>query len=815
MNYQFLNIFLDPKELFSAAKIIANDKMLYPINSFLLDNNFVQIEKIYEFYKNDTNLLFVNGVHGTGKAEIVNYSLNFLAGDSIILKYNCFNSTVLDDILLSFFTEFKNLSAQNIISEPKSRSENFAQKINTYFSQIEKPFVVIFDSFESILEENRKEILDFIFHLTSMPKVKIIIIGRTFESKYFEGIFVERVATDALELQVFEKLLKAAKIKSTNVIIDEFYKNTQGNYFSTNLAIKVMQVQSLSIVDFLTKMRESYLPFNKYLAKQAFSLIAPADRHLFLFLCLIRHPISLQFLMKLNLANEDKIENLIKNLILFKDGDNVYIQDYLKDEIEESEFINIIHRIRQYLVELYSSQLPLKPLERNICISRQTMRKEIEFHKFFLPKKLKNSVNASMDVNYLSYSKVQDFTEKTDIKLLKENIPVKNESSGIDLTQRKNVSLDLDKLPFREKVQAVTKKEENSDEALNLKDYMVLIKRYSKMYQYSKVIELCNNSLKLKNEDDYELYLPLIYTKLAYAYQKNADYDKSLNYYELAKTFYINANDLTKVNLINFNIAKIYYETYKINQAKSLFTEIINSSSSTSLLVVKSYLQLANIEEDSSTAQNALDYYKKALEHEDEIVEPGALSELYFKYALVMDDKNDIKTAIEFYDKCIKMSSDAKVNKFLSPAYSNIAALYMEKNDLEKAVANYKRAYEIDDMSNNLEGVYYSSSKLAAILQREKSPKSLEYLNVALESAKRIKDDFYTISATLAIGDYHYDIGKNEVALKYYLKAQDLAQDKLSSDNQYKINTRINDIKFRLGVEKFENIVSIIREQEE
>jgi hypothetical protein len=41
------------------------------------------------------------------------------------------------------------------------------------------------------------------------------------------------------------------------------------------------------------------------------------------------------------------------------------------------------------------------------------MRKEIEFHKFFLPQKPKTAEKNVADINYLSYSKVIDFAEKS------------------------------------------------------------------------------------------------------------------------------------------------------------------------------------------------------------------------------------------------------------------------------------------------------------------------------------------------------------------------------------------------------------------
>jgi len=810
MQYKFLNIFLDPKELLAQAKDNANP--------FLLENNSSQIEKIYNFYKGDANLLYVNGFLGTGKVKLVDYSLTFLSTETIILKYNCFNSTVLDDVLLSFFSEFKKLSAQNIISEPKIRTENFTQKVNSYFSQIEKPFVIIFDSFEAVLEENRQKIIDFILHLSSIQKVKIIIIGRAFESKYFENINLERVTTFALEKPIFERYLKSEKIKASGPVLDELYKHTRGYYFFTALSVRLMKNEALSLFDFLTKFKNSFLPFFDFLGKEALKLVPTSEKHLFWFLSLIRHSISVDLLKKLEFYDEEKINFLIENLIIIDDKSQLYVQDYLKEWAYDSIAPNIAQKIRQYIIDLYSTQLPLKPLERNICISRQTMRKEIEYHKFFLPQKPKGIKREKIDINYLSYSKILDFGDKNKPEEVAEE--EKPADLGLDLTQRKNISINIENLPFqsKEKIPASVANadliEEESKAELSLSDIMEKAKQSEIEYHYANAVNLLQKALSLKDDKDYQSNLPSMYTKIAHAYQKNANYDNALKYYDLAQKLYEGSNDLIKANYVKFNTAKAFYETYQIDKAKELFLDIVSSKKSPTILTIKSYLQLANIEEGSSNPEDAFEYYKQAIEISNRTDDIETLSELYFKYALALDDKNDTKTAIEFYNKCIDLSDDFNFNKSLSPAYSNIATLYLEKNDTQNAVKNYLKAYEIDQKSVNLEGMYYSSSKLASILQKAQPEKALEYLHTALDCAKSTKDVFYIASASLSLGDYHYDRQQNEIALKHYLYAFDLAKADFSQDNINKINVRINDIKFRLGVEKFENLAEIIREQE-
>lgn len=805
MQYRFLNIFFDSKDLLNQTKM--------NINPFLLENNSAQIEKIYNFYKSNVNLLYVNGFLGTGKADIINYSTSFLSDDIVILKYNCFNSTVLDDILLSFFRDFKNLSAQNIISEPKIKTENFAQKVNSYFSLIEKPFLIILDSFEAILEENRQEIIDFIFHLNAMSKVKIIIIGRTFESKLFKEIPIERVTTLAFEQPIFEKYLKAEKIKAQNAIIEEFYKHTRGYYLFTTLSIILMKNKNISLVDFLLNLKDSFLTFNKFLGKEALTLVPSTEKNLFWFLSIIRHPISIELLKKLDFYNEENLNKLMENSIVLQDGENIYVQDYLKDNIEEVAPANVLQKIRKYIIDLYQTQLPLKPLDRDISISRQTMRKEIEYHKLFLPKKNISIDTSPADINYLSYSKVFNLGEKS--KIDDENKQEqKDVTVGIDLTKRKNISINLENLQFANNEKISPSNKATQGKTMELKEVIEQIKISEQHYAYANIIELCQKALLMKNDALYNSSLPFLYAKIAHAYHKIAQCDKSIEYYQLLEELYESKAEFVKVNNVKFNIANIFYETYKMDKAKSLFLEIVQNQQSSKLVIVKSYLKLASIEEDSSTLQNSIEYYKSAFQYIDLISDDNVLAELYFKYALIMDDKNDTQAAIEYYNKCISLNNNPNFNHFLSPAYSNLATLYLEKNESEKALQNYTNAYEIDKQNNNLEGVYDSASKLANILQYKQPTESLKFLNVALDYAKKMNDVFYIIPASLALGDYYCDAKKDEFGLKYYLTAMNLAKNNLSEDNIYKINVRINDVKFRLGVEKFNDLVEIIYEQE-
>ena len=285
-----------------------------------------------------------------------------------------------------------------------------------------------------------------------------------------------------------------------------------------------------------------------------------------------------------------------------------------------------------------------------------------------------------------------------------------------------------------------------------------------------------------------------------------SNWENSLKYYELAREFYEQTLEKAKENYIKLNIANIYYETYKQDKARTYLMDIINSDNMPEVLTTKAYIALANLEDSLSNINSAYEYYKKAISISRPAMDTETLSELYFKYALVADDKGDIPVALEYYQKCIDLSSDENLNKYLSAAYSNIATLHLEKNEREIAAKYFLKAYELDEKNNNYDGMYFSASKLAQTEKKVSKEKTIEYLNKAKECAEKLNDTFYMASATLATGDYYYSQKDNEQALLEYLKAFEIAKNNFSRDNLSKIQMRIDDIKFRIGTARFQQI---------
>lgn len=866
MQYKFLNFFLNKKDI-----LTQNNEM---IDSILIENNVNQLGAIYEFYKSDKYLLYLNGFLGTGKVQLIDYSRNFLSDETIVLKYNCFETTMLDDIFLSFFEDFKKLETQKIITQPKIKSENFNQKIHSYFSTIEKPILIIINSFEALQDENRQEIINFIIHLKTFQKIKIVLIGRTFKSTQFpENFEIERISTNPLEKNLFEKYLKNKKIKYNSRMLDDLYKYTRGYHFFLVISLRIIENKNLSVENFLESFKKSFLNYYEFLEKESIDIVPAIAVRFYWMLCLFRHGLNINLLKQLHLYDADSINALIQNNLLLRDNNQIYVPDYFKEQIDLTIPQNVANKIHQQIIDIYEAQLPLKPFQRTILLSRQTMRNEIEYHALFLPKKY-SIKDRNPNLAYTPLVKEKTVTNNTQtqsnenenenntknekqVTLKKSNITqnkeqnkdwVESKNKKISVPQNVNINIDLSKLgfnindlPFKlteqememlaASVNNIKENHKNNDinsnininetgnansnqeqeqdtqeEKPTLAKILELAKKEEINYQYNNMIELYKTALQYTEDDDYFNNLPIIYTKLGYAYQKMSNWENSLVYYEKAREFYEQTLERVKENYIKLNIANVYYETYKPDLAKNYLMDIINSNDMPEILITKTYIEFANIEDSLSNINSAYEYYKKAIKISNETMDTETLSELYFKYALISDDKGNVEEALTYYQKCIKLSSDESLNKYLSAAYSNIATLHLEKNDRAYAAQCFLKAYELDKKNNNYDGMYFSATKLAQMSQKSYPEKAIEFLNQAKECALKLQDIFYITSATLAIGDFYYSQKKNEEALIEYFNAYEIAKNDFSKDNLNKIQMRINDIKFRIGFEAFNRI---------
>lgn len=738
------------------------------INPILIENNLGKIESILEFFNTPSPLLLVNGFMGTGKVQVVNQALSFLSEDVITLKYNCFETTILDDILLEFFDSFKKLTAQGTIPTPKVKSENFTQKINAYFDCIDKPVLIVINSFEQILKDYKQDILDFFFHLSKSYKIKTLIISRKFDYEDFKQNY-QRVSINALEKGIFEKYLREEGFKQIGPLSDELYKYTRGYWFYTTLSVKIMQFRKLSLADFMSGYTQSFQTFNDFILREALSLVDPVSGHLFRFLTIMRHPVNVKLLQTLHLYDADRIAYFVDNLVLTREGSMIYLQDYYKIIAENSITENIAVKIHKSCVDLYNTQLPLKPLERDLLISRQTMRREIEYHSLYIPKKPVIAQKTVIQPEYVQ--PVQPTIQEKDEQI--KHISFVFETEADEMAIMNKIANSITKF-----VDISDKKSQALDEVkdLSLVDLINLAKKEEQNFEYLKAVMIYQKALTLNNDDDYYTFLPTLYSRIADAFKNMSDWFNAQKYFELAVEFYVSTGDIEKINEYKYEIANIFYITFKSDRAERLLKEILAENVSLNLQT-KAQLLLASITGMELKVPVSV-----------EGIEKSVLAELYFKYAVNKDDEGDIETAVRYYKKCVETSQDVKVNAYLSSSLTNLASIYDENGKTELAIKYLHESLRLDEISKNYNGIYVSAMKLAEISKGN----TLEYIERAKKCAQELNEPFYLTSVEIVLGDYYNRQRDYKKALQCYENSLQTAENDF---NKEKIQVRINDIK--------------------
>ena len=372
MDYKFLDSSIDIEDII----LPESDK----INHYLLKNNYTDIIKAIDFIASDEIFLYVHGFLGTGKRQFINYITEFLNKDVIKLEYYCKASTVCDDILLSFIDTIE----KNAISKAvnlNAKVTTLAVKLQQYVTSIKKPFIIILHSYDDIMEENTKLISSCLKSVIENNNVKIIASTRAMIQGVLEDIKIDRkIFLKAFTKEIFKEFIQSSQISCTDTTIEDFYRYTRGYYYYTALAIKIIQAMEISLNDFLEKYALSGMNFDSYLGLTYVNLIPVTIRNFFWFLRTVRHGLTLNALAVFELYDDFSIEYLKSNLMIFQSGDTIYVQDYFQQNIDISIPAKTEIKLHKYIISIYEKQLK-EPLQtREIMISRQALRAEIEYH---------------------------------------------------------------------------------------------------------------------------------------------------------------------------------------------------------------------------------------------------------------------------------------------------------------------------------------------------------------------------------------------------------------------------------------------------
>lgn len=748
-----------------------------------------KVKDLLNFFNDESSsVCFIEGKSGSYKTELFKCTQDFLSDDVILFKFKCFEGSTLDDVFLAFFEDLKKYSQKKKIAFTKIETNSISQRINNYLNHINLPTIILIDSLDNIFnkksEKEKEEFLNFITHLNSMEKFKLVLIGNNLSS-FFEIKNPTQILMEPYNSEQIQKSFENLNIDYTPEDIFKFYKITRGNPNYLYITANIITTLGGNLESLLNEFEKKTSAYEDFVLQKLVTFIPETVKNSLYSLSLVNEGLSIEYLTDSQFFTKEQINYMVEKGVLSNEYGYIYIKGYLKKFIQS----HVRHieklKIHKFWMHFYNSQLPLKPNNRAILISRNTMRSQIEYHSSFLTDQLPTQANQK-DLSLMSYlnsnltawniknTNTEEKREKEKTQGLEKYSLTKDELSllgaPVDLRKTEETADSKTYRTFEQKEEEIKEKKEK------LSDILALAQNLEDIHSFENAYSVYQKALGFKEDGNYNQQLPLILTKLANCSKKLNKTTEAIEYYNLLIELYTKVNDSEKTNEIRLEIAQIYKETYKINQAKVIYENFINKKSDASASIKAcAYIELAEIEDDLSNTEKAVEHYKKAFSLSESVENKGIYTKAYFKYALILDDANRTDAALDYYQKCTTNVERPCI--YLSSAYTNIAQIIEEKGNTTKAVEYYKLGLKTDLAQSNYEGVYYICLKLANANETLNNQNVLNWLLKALSAAKRTKEKMYIINVYNKLGKYYKKTGSIEKSTKAYESAQKL-QDK-------------------------------------
>ena len=754
---------------------------------FFQFNNSI-INEIRNFASSSFDLLFMSGQKGSSKSETIEKVIPELSQEYLVFQHFCFENTTIDDFLLNFYDALRNFSLVQKVILKKIASDNFKEKVSHYFKTIDENCIIIVENFEKV--DSNVEIVDFLSHLASYTNVKIVIVTRNREKNLFR---FKKIRTQNLEINEIKKddFKSKLSILSEPMSIDvkeKFYEITSGLELYLKMSVKYCATANTTIADLINEFERKHtisnIGFEEFLVTKFVSLVPSIYKNLLKILSAISHPVSLDFLSAYKLGNISYVEYLIKNFLVNSFKNEYYVKDYFRQYIVKS--FSVQERVTYYknLIEIYENELTKSPKDRLLRLSRESIRNEIESLILKVP-----SINAGEKSQKLPYLGISTSSWTDEKKVVKNKLTEKFEK----IKERKNFLLQSENDSRVDKVEIKQDREKRERNKRFIIDLINSSRDYTKKYKYQDALSELKRAQEMDYSGEFKIEILLLIAK-------NHEY---LNKIQKAHEFYFEALKLAKENKdsrvceIEFLIALLDKNAFKIDDAKEKLTNIINNELNPKSYIAKAYLELGEIEEASSNLEMAIKCYKSALDislGKDKQV----VCKCYYKLAILYDEHQDFENAKKYYQKNYLTSSERRENKYYSVCLTNLALIYNEQKRYKDASDYLKLALAYDSEVDDFENMYFSQKELAKIYSQFDEISAIGYYKQALDSAKKMNDVFKEALVHFEMGEFFYDKGEDEKALVNFFNAKIILKKAQDNENILRVESRIKDIKMRL-----------------
>lgn len=815
------------------------------VDSYLNYYAFLRLENLTDIYDafNVNNLFLIRGCDGSGKTSFKKLLKASFEENIKIFEYSCSEITELDDIFFKFYRFMQQnplkrdiFRAKNQIFSPPSIDEQIMNYIKNASN-----LVIILDNFEKLTDETgdikTDNIKNFIELLTALKHSKLIIFStinvKSIIDVDFSSTFDLRI--EPLTQTQFYDFISIFKLEIPQTIQNIVYEKTKGYIHSLKFLILATKILNLPISNIIKESSNHTQELNEFIAKKIIIKLSDETKKALFYFALFRHEINAKILQNIdNFKNAQKEIDLLKSYMLLDGNINYEVRDFIKNTIKPIISDRDKLKYHEKITEFYSGQIPLKPNDRVIDISRTSMYSEKFYHSNIVTKLTKNF---ELQSEKFKSSKIQDDKIQNSNKINSETIKYISSSSYSASPEMKQVYKDIMEQKRSIDIMPQIIAKENNSDYIEIDDKDVVLSEEEKaLLRYNQNDILNDENTPQNTTSDLEEYLrnnnitdfvdryselvaeeeneiqkaENLLTKGVNSLQQG-EYNESITYIKNSMSYLKNKDD-EKYFKAKLTLIETYIEAFKLTEAKNhlneLLNEEINPTTKANALIDLGYI--AETEKDINFAfQCYYDALEIALTNELNLCSSNVL----FKIALLEDELNNYDSAIEKYLEAAKYAEIAKEYSTMASAYSNIASINEENNNFQAAINYYKKSLKADILDNNFDGQTKTLSALGNIFITQNDTKlALKIFIKETQTAKQSKDSYLIAASYLELGDTFLNIRNYKNALKAYILARKNIDNTISTDSKNKIECRFDMLIDEIGENAYKFLLKELKE---
>ena len=741
------------------------------MNNFSNIFNLNLVPDFQNILKSSGHIINIFGFSTTNKEMLIKSGVSKFKKDCFTFTLNCFSYTTINDILLNLYDDFRTYIQNKNIAFKKSLKENFSEKIIEYFSHAEFNSVIILKDFDDVLNQN--QIIDFLQVISKFPNIQLVLITK---NRLFSNLNVSDYiqADDYSELYIREKTTSFSEelLKEDVEFLHKAYASNP-EYFDSLIYYHSMSGISYKNLINEFKNKQTNLDFKEFIVNKIFHLVLSPYQTELNKLALLPCTVSYDFLEAYDLISTEALNYLIDKFIILNSSNEYFLpkifSKYLVSKLTYKEKISLYSTILASL----ENELGKSPKHRLIRLSRETIRKIIEGIKQVSPPIVSSNVKINPNYSYLGPDAQ---------KIAKKATPQRTGMFEAMMAQD----------------------DEEDEENINLEALLEEAQVNIEKFQFDNAINMIKDVYYLITEEKQTQQANSI---LAIAYEKMGNKGEAIKYLRNILKYEKRASASSKYKTM-LKIGQISKASFDYESAKEIYSEISKDNNAPAQAKFISKFQLFDLYELEGLEINILEKYLELYEEiKNSKFKEDFGARCLYKIATLYDNTNDSENAQRYYELTVASASKTKGVNYSGYSCLALADIYEAKGEDVKSKFYLAQAIDKLKESKNYDELFEVYRKLANYFEYRNKEKSFEYLTLALEASRNTHDAFKETLALVEMGDYYYGVGANNIALRNFLEAKKLLGDE-DDANADKINSRIEDMQYKMTREEFEAVIS-------